>query len=361
MPRKSKDGGAFELVAFAAVVIVVIVYFVFKLAVTIAVFGAPLIAFVSYFALAQNERPAIPKVEEYDNDGSRGKMLDLLSTRASLLQRRQELFAEGHEAGIDLTKGSDYQRFRENSGLGRRLNLEIDDTKSLIDRTEQSIDFVKRAVVLTFPCWELEVAAWIKRQSLAIAIKQAVLYVVPAFALGLLVPGRLHWLQSITLVDSSVNLGPLVFAVGAGYIAFVTHWFVAKDSLASTFEREPFEQWSDLRYRWSVDTHYDEFIPDGAQPHPSGDSFFDEDRAATDRAEDDHHEDPSEATPSWPEVLQVSRDAPIAEIKSAYRKQLKENHPDNVATLGSRIRAAAESQSKLINCAYEEARAERHF
>jgi DnaJ domain len=364
MPRKSKDGGAFELMAFAAVVVVVVSIFLFKIVVTIAVFGAPLIAVVLYFAFVQRERPIIPNVEEYDNDEFSAKVLDLLSARAVLMHRRDELFAEGNEAGIGLTKGSDYQRFRENSGLGRRLNQEIDATKSLIDQAEQSIDFVKRAVILTFPNWEWEVAAWVKRQSLAIAIKRAVLYVVPAFVLGLLVPDRLHWLQSVLLIDPSVNLGPLVFAVGAGYIAFVAHWFVAKASLASTFERAPFEQWSDLRYRWSVDTGYEEFLPDGVQaPHPSDDSIFSEDKAANDYADGDFQDegDPNEATPPWPDVLQVARDAPIGEIKSAYRKQLKENHPDNVAMLGAMIRAAAESQSKLINAAYEEARIERQF
>lgn len=364
MPRKSKDGGAFELMAFAAVVLVIAAFFLFKLAVTIAVFGAPLIAFVSYFALFQRERPVIPNPEEYDYDEYRGKVVELLATRAALMQRREELFAEGHEAGIDLTKGSDYQRFRENSGLGRRLNQEIDETKDLINRTEQSIDFVKRAVILTFPRWESEVATWLNRQSLAIAIRQAVLYLVPAFALGLLVPGRLHSLQPVLLVDPSVNLGPLVFAAGAGYIAFLAHWFVAKESLASSFDRTPFEQWSDLRYRWSVDTRYEEFLPGGVQPpHPSGAPLFDEDQAASDQAGDDYQglKDGSEIAPPWPEVLQVSRDAPIDEIKSAYRKQLKENHPDNVAMLGAAIRAAAEFQSKLINAAYEEARTERQF
>jgi hypothetical protein len=218
---------------------------------------------------------------------------------------------------------------------------------------------VKSAVTLTFPQWELGVAAWIKRQSLAIAIRHAVLYVVPAFAISLLVPGRLHWLQSALLVDPSVNLGPLVFAAGVGYIAFLPHWLVAKESLAATFDRTPFEQWIDLRYRWAAHTSYEELLPDGAQPpHPSGD----EDKAANDRSDDFQGEEgPSETTPPWPEVLQVSRSAPITEIKSAYRKQLKENHPDNVAMLGARIKAAAEFQSKLINAAYEEARAERQF
>ncbi|QOZ80670.1 hypothetical protein XH83_27705 [Bradyrhizobium sp. CCBAU 53351] len=280
------------------------------------------------------------------------------------MQRREELFAQGHEAGIDLTKGSDYQRFRENSALGRRLNQEIDETKDLIDRAEQSIDFVKRAVIVTFPPWESEVARWVKRQSLAIAIRRAALYVVPAFALGLLVPGRLHWLQSVLLVDPPVNLGPLVLGVGAGYVAFLVHWLIAKESLASSLDRTPFDQWSDLRYRWSVDTGYEEFLPDGAQPpHLEGDSSSDDNDAANGRTGDDYgdREDPTEAVPPWPEVLQVPRDAPIAEIKSAYRKQLKENHPDNVAMLGARIRAAAELQSKLINAAYEEARAERQF
>jgi hypothetical protein len=64
---------------------------------------------------------------------------------------------------------------------------------------------------------------------------------------------------------------------------------------------------------------------------------------------------------AWYEVLKVNPEATIAEIKSAHRLQLKQNHPDNVATLGVRIREAAEAESKRINAAYEEARVQRRF
>ncbi len=51
-------------------------------------------------------------------------------------------------------------------------------------------------------------------------------------------------------------------------------------------------------------------------------------------------------------VLQVSRTATEQEIKTAYRRRIKEYHPDRVAALGVHLRALAEEESKRINHAY---------
>jgi hypothetical protein len=370
MSKKNKDGGVLDLIAIAAVALVVAAFFLFKLAATIAVIGAPIIAFVAYFLCAQHVRPVIPNAREYDGGEFHDKVVGLLRKRAALLQKSDDLFSEGHQNGIDLTKGSDYQRFRENSALGRRLNQQIDETKRLKDRSEQSIDFVKRAVMLTFPQWEVGVSTWVKYQSVAIGVKRAVLYVVPAFLLSLIVPGSFHSLQSILLVNTSVNIGPLVFSVGVTYIAFIGHCYAARSALASTLDSTSFEEWNELRYRWSVDTNYDAFLPEGIESDQIDNDAADTDEGIggedDDGREEDYDEyledeDPDEVTLQWYEILQIGPAASIAEIKAAYHKQLKENHPDNVATMGAKIREVAESQSKLINAAYAEARAERHF
>lgn len=354
MPRKQKSDGVFEMLAFAAVVIVVAAIFLFQLVATIAVFGAPIIAFVAYFMFLQPEAPAIPNIADYDNAKFKRKVFGLLRERLSGQQRVDQLFSEGYENGIDLTKGSDYQRFRENSALGRRLNQEIDATRASVDRTEQSIDFVKRAVTLTFPQWEYGVATWVNRQSVAQGVKRSLIYVIPAIMLGYVLPGHARAFQSALLIDPSFNIGPFVFGIGVAYAAFVVHWLLAKEALASTFDRDPFERWSELRQMWSVDARYEDFFPDDPEAnHDSGETV--------DPDEDMSDAPSQELTEQWYDVLQVDRNASISDIKSAYRKQLKQNHPDNVATLGAKIKEAAESQSKLINAAYETAREERDF
>lgn len=53
-------------------------------------------------------------------------------------------------------------------------------------------------------------------------------------------------------------------------------------------------------------------------------------------------------------VLGVAPDASRAEIKQAYRRLMKEHHPDRVASLSPSEQAEAEEQSKRINRAYAE-------
>lgn len=61
------------------------------------------------------------------------------------------------------------------------------------------------------------------------------------------------------------------------------------------------------------------------------------------------------------EVLGVEPDAPVEEIKRAYRKLAVENHPDKVANLGPEFVKVAEEKFKVIQEAYDEIRRERGF
>lgn len=58
---------------------------------------------------------------------------------------------------------------------------------------------------------------------------------------------------------------------------------------------------------------------------------------------------------AWWEVLGVPRDASRDEIALAYKRRISEYHPDKVAQMGEEIRALADSKSKEINAAYDEA------
>ena len=63
----------------------------------------------------------------------------------------------------------------------------------------------------------------------------------------------------------------------------------------------------------------------------------------------------SESEP-WYVVLQVPRDATPAAVQLAYRKLMRQYHPDRVATLGAELQELAERKAKQINAAYEEAK-----
>lgn len=57
----------------------------------------------------------------------------------------------------------------------------------------------------------------------------------------------------------------------------------------------------------------------------------------------------------WNEILHVSREAPLDEIRQAYKTLIGQYHPDKVASLGEELRALAEHKSKEITKAYREA------
>lgn len=57
----------------------------------------------------------------------------------------------------------------------------------------------------------------------------------------------------------------------------------------------------------------------------------------------------------WHEVLGVAADASRVEISAAYKRKIREYHPDRVAQMGHEIRDVAERKSKQINMAYEQA------
>ncbi len=61
----------------------------------------------------------------------------------------------------------------------------------------------------------------------------------------------------------------------------------------------------------------------------------------------------AEEEPTGPhKILGVPRSASLAQIKAAYRRQIKQCHPDKFATLNKDWQQMAEQRSKIINAAY---------
>ncbi|MGF6494125.1 DnaJ-domain-containing protein 1 [Luteibacter sp. 621] len=57
----------------------------------------------------------------------------------------------------------------------------------------------------------------------------------------------------------------------------------------------------------------------------------------------------------WFEVLNVAPDATREQIVDAYRRLIREHHPDRVANMGKEFRDLAERRASEINVAYAEA------
>jgi DnaJ-domain-containing protein 1 len=57
----------------------------------------------------------------------------------------------------------------------------------------------------------------------------------------------------------------------------------------------------------------------------------------------------------WWEVLEVSATASTEEVRRAYRRLMKQNHPDKAAHLSAEAQRTADKMAKLLNEAYEAA------
>jgi hypothetical protein len=76
----------------------------------------------------------------------------------------------------------------------------------------------------------------------------------------------------------------------------------------------------------------------------------------SDRESDPRSSPPHGTAMPWYEVLMVSPDATIEEVRDAYRRLIGQYHPDKVIRLGEEIRQLAVRKSQEINVAYETAR-----
>jgi DnaJ like chaperone protein len=89
------------------------------------------------------------------------------------------------------------------------------------------------------------------------------------------------------------------------------------------------------------------FLPGGVSAPSPVDRVQDRDRKET-----GSHEAPPA---SWDEILNVSPDASMDEIRQAYRVLMSQYHPDKVATLGEDLKKLAERKSREITQAYRKA------
>lgn len=69
--------------------------------------------------------------------------------------------------------------------------------------------------------------------------------------------------------------------------------------------------------------------------------------------------EPPPRSEAWFDILKVSPAASVDEIQAAFKSQIRQYHPDKVASLGPELRELAEEKSKAINTAYQEALRER--
>lgn len=92
------------------------------------------------------------------------------------------------------------------------------------------------------------------------------------------------------------------------------------------------------------------------KPQPQGSSKNDSKPNDPPPNNDTYNNTKQESKPlQWYEVLKVSPNATVEQIQEAYKKQIRQYHPDKVNNLGEELRNLAEEKSKAINVAYQTA------
>jgi hypothetical protein len=111
-------------------------------------------------------------------------------------------------------------------------------------------------------------------------------------------------------------------------------------------------RWLELRRQCSL-----EFCVFNELARTEPDQLFDQCDAEEVTQDQPRLEDPSKTLDdrSWFTVLGLTESASIEEVRKVYKELIKQNHPDRVHGMSPVLRKLAESETKLINAAYQQA------
>jgi len=359
--RQGTDWGTLAVMAIivAAPILLAILLFLLRASALLLLFALPLLVLLGYFFGGPSVIPVPPKpASEKDNI----EELNLKKAKASKDLSYEDRIDQGHDEGFTLTSASAGTRFDRRSPRARQLNGQLDKLHN--ERTDLEIKIVQFSVSRrdAIDQFKNELTTWSLKASLRRSANVA--FGATVCASIVLLAARQAQVPILPFVDDlltrlnfPLNLILPFKAAAMGYLAAMITYPVSKAVLQKRV--------------WLAAKHYQQSQPTNELPldfEPTITAFAGDPKEDFEDVRDEDEEfekyiveeQPIE-NEKWYQVLKVDPDATIKEIKSAYHLQLKQNHPDNVATLGITIIEAAEKQTKRINAAYEEARAQKQF
>lgn len=285
------------------------------------------------FLLIFSRWDASPAIEHVDDAQVGAAMRDLESARIVLQNEILGLKNAGLREGVRYLKGGD--RFEMRSRRGQELNQALLDTRSSLAAVTAQIENGRRPELLRYHAWQLAMTAWRNGRAFRLALLTSITgFLVSAALLELFVyhgqySDLLVWNLYPRLIGRHIEVGSSVgWALGLATLS------IARNRNRLVEDRSDFSE-DDAE-------SLDELLNSQSGAHAEID------------AETVPNQDPYQ-------VLNVSHNASIPEIKAAYRLAIGKCHPDTVANRSRSIRDAAETEAQLVNAAYDSIRIERGF
>lgn len=295
---------------------------------TFIVYAFPL--FVVFLLVFSNWRG--PPTPEFIDESQVGAALhDLETARRSLLEDIADLRARGTREGVRYLKLED--RFEMRSRRGQELNEALANARSALADVVNRIEMAQHPQHRRDHAWRLSIRSWRRGRAFRLAFIAALLsfassavfldiYVYEGLSADLLV-----WNPLPKFIGRSVEVATVF-----GWVLGVATFSALRRSnrLADERENGALERQADV-------------LDDTIGPQSGDGGEFNEEI-----------DDPYL-------VLNVSPQAPIPEIKAAYRLAIVKCHPDTVADRSKSIREAAEAEAQRVNAAYDAIRNEQGF
>jgi hypothetical protein len=284
------------------------------------------------FLLLSSRWSKPPTLEEIDEAQVSSAMFDLQTKRHALVEKISAIRKSGRKQGTRYL--IDKERFEARSRSGQELNQALTSATSLLSDIVAQIEIATNPSTRKIHALHLAKLTWMRGRGFRLAFFAAL----PGFLFttGLLkafvdqsrLPDFLMWNIYPQGIDPCLEWGAVV-----GWAFGTTMLMIAKQRYRAMHE---------LDIRKSIHESVN------LNHHPEDEpeiNFTDE---------PDLDDDPYE-------VLNVSPQASVPEIKASYKAAIVKCHPDTVADRSLSIRQAAEAEAQRVNAAYAAIRTARGF
>lgn len=307
--------------------------------------------------------PELPDPEDFDSVLATVGVAQIVNDRTEIVQKRSELYGLADRYGLSRTKASGETRFDTRKRHAKEINAALDSADRNISAADDEIYRIRGHEYGGMPAWSKPFEEWSRLRALNLAVRYSlqsiVIFYIVFGVLHTFIPGTVGWLFSLSgslaglliwkpFPPSVMTTAFLLTCVG--YISGVFFYYRQKDQLLKLADGARVQAWRRLERKWDPNVRdYEPFR--GFDWLDDGDTKEEEDVRVVSGNDGSH----------WWDILGVPASATIEDVKSAYREAIKKYHSDKVAGLGQKLQVLAEEESKRINVAYAEAKAQLGF